>query len=292
MIDFFVLILSFLWGVAITPLSIKLSRQYDIVDLPGGRKVHEGIIPRGAGIVLWSGYTLWLLFFAVDPFFVKITSTAAVLVFLTGYLDDMRTVGPYLRLCVHFASALMVVLFFDFGIYQSLILTIWLTGMISAYNLIDGLDGLCLVSFLISSVIACLYTLSSIWLPLIGLGGGVLVWNFPMARTFLGDGGSTLLGLLFSSHFIFSLSGSIEPLSVTALPFILFLCGGIPVIDTLFAIVRRIIKGASPFKADRLHFHHRLLDSGCSKVATLSILAFLNFLLVMAGFILLTGHMI
>ena len=287
-----ILVLSFIWGVGITPLSIKLSRQYDIVDLPGGRKVHHGTVPRGAGIVMWSGYTMWLLFVAADPFFLKFSSTATVLVFVTGYLDDMRSVNPMLRFFIHLMSAFLIVYFFDTSILKSAILVFWITGMISAYNLIDGLDGLCIVTFLISTFVALLFTPTFVWIPLIGLGSGILVWNFPVARTFLGDGGSTLLGLLFSSHFVFVSIELIEPLSVFALAFILFLCGGIPVADTLFAIIRRSLKRSSPFVADRLHFHHRLIDAGVSRIKVVIILGFVNFIMVLSGFVLLTGCMI
>jgi UDP-GlcNAc:undecaprenyl-phosphate GlcNAc-1-phosphate transferase len=287
-----ILVLSFIWGVGITPLSIKLSRQYDIVDLPGGRKVHQGTVPRGAGIVMWSGYTMWLLFVAVDPFFLKFSSTAAVFVFVTGYLDDMRSVDPLLRFFIHLMSAFLIVYFFDTDILKSAILLLWITGMISAYNLIDGLDGLCLVTFLISAFVAVFFTSTYVWIPLIGLGSGILIWNFPVARTFLGDGGSTLLGLLFSSHFVFASIELIEPLSVFSLAFILFLCGGIPVADTLFAILRRSLKRSSPFEADRLHFHHRLLDAGVGRIKIVLILGFIHFIMVLSGFVLLTGHMI
>ncbi len=282
-----VVILCFIWGLFVTPLSISLSRQFNILDRPGGRKIHEGIIPRGAGIVLWSGYMLWVLFFVKDPFFLKFSSTAATLIFFTGYLDDMNPVNPYLRFLLHIVSASIIVLSFQFEVFTSIVLIFWIAGIVSAFNLIDGLDGLCIITFLISGFLAI--TVSgdlAIWLPLEGLAFGVLFWNFPVARTFLGDGGSTLLGFLFASHFLFSTSVTLQALSLLKLMFILILWGGIPVIDTMFAIIRRTISKASPFRPDRLHFHHRLLDYGLGRISVVIIMALIHFCIVYTGYFL------
>ena len=88
---------------------------------------------------------------------------------------------------------------------------------------------------------------------------GVLCWNFPLAQTFLGDGGSTLLGFLFASHFITVTSQTLAKARFHELILLLLLWGGLPVLDTLVAFSRRILRGKSPFYPDKGHLHHHLM---------------------------------
>lgn len=275
--------LLFLWGFCITPLSIDLSNRYRIVDHPGERKIHTSVTPRGAGIVLWLGFLLWCLF-AVNEFpVVRFFGMGGTLVFLSGYWDDMKTLNPLVRLMIHVIAAGFSLFFLFLPVTHMLVCLLWITGMTNAYNLIDGANGLCLFMFISASCLAGFCGSASFFVPLVCLSAGVLYWNFPRAKTFIGDGGTTLLGYLFSSYFIYSLSSRLDSVGYVELPFLLLLTGGVPIIDTLFAIIRRLWNGKSPFSPDRGHVHHRLLDRGISPVLTVLILTFFQILIVGTG---------
>jgi UDP-GlcNAc:undecaprenyl-phosphate GlcNAc-1-phosphate transferase len=285
------LILQFLasltWGVLVTPVSIFLARRFRVLDEPGGRKIHSGTVPRGAGIVLWLGHLLWVLLAGGPVPTSKMIAVGATLVFLVGYVDDMKQTSPYLRLGIHLLAAFIVVSSLSSAALTRALLILWIAGCTSAYNLIDGMDGLCLSLTIATAFLFCVSGQVLPWFPFAGLCLGVLFWNFPFprARTFLGDGGSTLLGFLCASQ----MAGSIakEGVDPFALMFVLALMGGIPVLDTLLAVSRRILRGRSPFLPDRGHLHHRLLDRSFPVPAIIVMMGTMHLALLVSGMTLL-----
>jgi UDP-GlcNAc:undecaprenyl-phosphate GlcNAc-1-phosphate transferase len=269
------------WGAGMTPLSIKLSHHYRILDVPGGRKHHLGNVPRGAGIVLWMGYLLWVLLGASGSFFLKLSATGATIVFLCGYWDDIRPLNPIVRLVLHIFAAFLVLIPIELPWTHRILMLLWIAGTTSAYNIIDGLNGLCLSMFIVATLMASRLSAPSFWLPIGSAALGVLHWNFPRARTFLGDGGSTLLGYLFASQLTFSIytnyvGNTPQLFSIWKLIIFLLLWGGVPVLDTVASIIRRLCHRCSPFLPDRGHLHYRLIDKGFSPVQTLGILVLLH----------------
>jgi len=266
----------FLWGLIVTPVSVSIAKRFRILDVPGGRKIHDSVVPYGGGLVLWTGYILWTLFFMPHIAVGDCYGLSVTIIFLTGYLDDITPVKPMIRLSLHFVAATLVVIPLHIDLPTKVLLIAWITGMTNAYNLIDGVNGLCLMLFLSSAIVISMGSRNTDWLPFVGLTLGLLRWNFPKASTFLGDGGSTLLGFVFSSHFILSFQEKItEVPGIIMLAIILCVLGGIPALDTLYAVVRRSLKHGSPFVPDKHHLHHRLLDMGfsvCSVVAILSVI--------------------
>jgi UDP-GlcNAc:undecaprenyl-phosphate GlcNAc-1-phosphate transferase len=275
-------LLLFLWGASVTPLSIILSNRYLIVDQPGERKIHMSATPRGAGIVLWLGFLLWSLYAVEGAPLLRFLSIGGTFVFLSGYWDDMKTLNPAARLLVHILSAGIFLLFLPVPLRHIPICLLWITGMTNAFNLIDGANGLCLMMFITASVIVSLLGFPLL-LPPSALAAGVLFWNFPRARTFLGDGGTTLLGYLFATLFLYSAAPFLDEIFVLQLPFLLFFAGGVPVLDTLFAIIRRMARKKSPFVPDRGHIHHRMLDKGFGPVTTVILLSFAQICIVSGG---------
>ena len=112
---------------------------------------------------------------------------------------------------------------------------------------------------------------------------GILCWNFPAAQTFLGDGGSTLLGYLFASHFMTSALPNLKSVRIYEFILLLVLFGGIPVVDTLTAFTRRMLSGKSPFYPDKKHLHHILISLTGSNILTVSIILSLQVLMLFAG---------
>ncbi|NLL36092.1 MAG: undecaprenyl/decaprenyl-phosphate alpha-N-acetylglucosaminyl 1-phosphate transferase [Fretibacterium sp.] len=255
---FLVGLAGFFWGGFITPFSIKLARSYKIMDHPSARKIHAVQMPRGAGLGLWAGYLLWALSIVELAPEVRWSATGATLVFFCGYLDDMQSQSPFLRLAAHFLAASLVVFPMQLPPLTAFTCLAWLTGVTSAYNLIDGVNGLCTSLFIASSLALVFWGTSLEGAMMACMALGVLCWNFPAAQTFLGDGGSTLLGFLFASNFIRITARLLVRLQIHELILLLLLFGGVPVLDTLIAFSRRILEGNSPFYPDKKHFHHLL----------------------------------
>ncbi|MDR1019250.1 MAG: undecaprenyl/decaprenyl-phosphate alpha-N-acetylglucosaminyl 1-phosphate transferase [Synergistaceae bacterium] len=282
-------VLNFLWGIIATPVSMKLSRTFRLMDVPGGRKQHSAVTPRGAGIVLWTGYLLWALVNPNPGVEVPYVATGATLVFLVGYMDDMHPLPPMKRLFVHLAAAAWVILPLSVPVSQKILLSLWVAGCTSAYNFVDGMDGLALSLALVTSYLAYLGGNPYTWLPFCGLVSGVLLWNFPHARTFLGDGGATLLGYVCSSHLAWDLFPRFFRMNVAVMALLLVLIGGAPVVDTLCAMTRRMLHKKSPFYPDRGHVHHILLDMKLRTWQVLSLLVVAHGVLVGAGYRLLAA---
>lgn len=277
------------WGALMTPISIFLSVRYGAMDYPNQRKIHHEAVPRGAGIVLWSGLLLWTLLFAKPSFELRIIVTGCTVVFFAGYLDDMLSLSPFGRLAVHFVAAAVSLM--AVGAQNALymgVLLFWVAGVTNAYNFIDGMNGLALsMSFLSLSFVWILSGCEWI-LPLVAMIMGIFFWNFPVGRTFLGDGGVYLVGYFLSTVVMLWLL-PLE-LGFYGLCFMLLLVGGVPVIDTLFVIVRRVMAGKSPFYPDRTHVHHRLLDKGFSFGQVLAILCFLQVICLSGAFLFLKAN--
>jgi UDP-GlcNAc:undecaprenyl-phosphate GlcNAc-1-phosphate transferase len=205
----------------------------------------------------------------------------ALLIFLLGIYDDLRTVGPYLKFGVQtlagamlFAAGLRIsdipLLFgaHQFSWFVGLPLTIfWVMAITNAFNLIDGLDGLAAGSALFSTmvlfVVATLGGMSLVSLVTLALAGailGFLRYNFNPATIFLGDCGSLFVGFLLSA---LALQGAQKAptLIAVAIPLVSF---GLPILETVLSIARRFISGRPVFTADREHIHHKLLEHGWS----------------------------
>ncbi len=280
-----VFLFALAWAVLVTPLGIALGRRYKVLDKPGGRKRHKETIPLGGGWTLFSGVLIWSLMTDESAQGIPWVSTGLALVFLVGYLDDMKPMKPFPRLVVHGIAAILGVMGVpELALWQRVLFAIWITGMTSAFNLIDGMNGLALSLSGLTGMVWMLFSRALQWPFLVGSCLGVFFWNFPRARTFLGDSGSTFLGY-FCSVFIM-LDGAVAfaemgPLLTCS---VMLLLGGIPVFDTCFAMGRRLVCGVSPFCPDRGHFHHRLLDRGWPVSSVLIILSALHVGCLMVAF--------
>lgn len=279
-------LILFFWSAILTPLAVKIAERYRILDCPGGRKCHEGVIPRGGGLVVCSGFLVWALGSGILGQNLASVVTGAILVFFVGYLDDLSPVAPLFRLFIHIIAAIMVIRSLEVDLVLKILFLLWVAGMTNAFNLIDGMNGLALTLSSLTTLTALIYRGGPWWSGLLGLCIGILIWNFPKAYTFLGDGGSTLLGFLCSSMLVIDFSFAFYAMSYDKLILCLVLLGGIPVIDTLSAMCRRIWNKKSPFTPDRGHLHHILVDKGLTQQSALLILSFLHLGLVAFGFLL------
>jgi UDP-GlcNAc:undecaprenyl-phosphate GlcNAc-1-phosphate transferase len=214
----------------------------------------------------------------------------ALVIFGIGVLDDLSRLSPRVKLLGEFLTVGAVVWFADLSFSTVEVIAIgsisfpnwfgfglaclWIAGMANAVNLIDGLDGLAsgitLLGLIAISVVGFLLQIPDVtWLStlLIGCLLGFLVYNSRPASIFLGDCGSLTLGYLAGC---LCLLASASPTENGVVPegtingIFPFLAFALPITDCIFAIVRRILRGRSPFSPDMEHFHHRLMAKGLS----------------------------
>jgi UDP-GlcNAc:undecaprenyl-phosphate GlcNAc-1-phosphate transferase len=260
--------------LALVPLVRRLCVRWGIFDQPGHLKIHGEPIPRfgGVGIAfsLAAGVAAALhgargsaLFFAA----------ALGLVWLAGFVDDLRELGPPFRLLAQIGGAMLLyaggwrVPFSPAG-FAIVAQCLFVILFVNAFNFLDGADGLAAG---ITAAIALGYAampgvgLSAFgyavaW-SLLGACVGFLVFNFPPAKIFMGDSGSTVLG--FSVAFLgldfIGARGGGAAASSSLFP---FLIAGLPILDALVVVARRLMKGSSPFRGDRGHFYDFLLAAG------------------------------
>ncbi len=298
---------------ALTPLVRRLAFRMGAVSVPGGRHVHKRTIPRLGGIAIC------LAFFApmVGLLFVQSSSVAMVFraqsvraiglfvgggaLCLLGVLDDTRRVRALYKLYAHLAVAVLAFacgfridvirlpIFGDLsmGIFSLPVTVLWIVGIINAINLIDGLDGLAggvvffaaltnfIVAYLSGSIMVALIMASTLGAVL-----GFLCYNFNPARIFMGDSGSYFLGFILATT---SLLGSMQPASTAVSLLVPILALGVPIFDTLFAMVRRFLERRPIFSPDRGHLHHRLLDMGITHRRAVLILYGISVIFTMAA---------
>ena len=273
---------ALLVSVILTPILRDVFRSYNIVDRPGHRRIHRHPVPRIGGIPIAIAYGI-AIFPLSDP------DTAlggplwkllpgAVIVFLTGLLDDFFSLKPAVKLGGQIAAALLV---FHSGLsvgtlgsetplplWLNLPLTVfWVLLTTNALNLIDGLDGLCagigMVATLALFGAAALYgnrALEYATLPLVCALLGFLVYNASPATVFLGDSGALLIGFLLGCYGMIWTQKTSTMLSLL-MPLIAL---SVPLLDVSVAVLRRLLRQQPIFSADSAHIHHRLLDRGLS----------------------------
>lgn len=256
------------------------------------RHVHQSPLPRLGGVAIFLAFSvsvsLWLGLSLIFPRLVKgLAPTTllhiyvpACLIFCLGIYDDLRGAGPYLKFAVQTIAAVMLFaggmrvldlpLIFPHSLpwFVGLPLTVlWVLAVTNAFNLIDGLDGLAAGSALFSTLVFFVCALvnhswmeSLMSVTLAGAILGFLRFNFNPATIFLGDSGSLFIGFMLSA---LALAGAQKaPTFVAvAIPVVSF---GLPILETLISILRRLISGRPILTADREHIHHRLLQMGFS----------------------------
>ena len=288
--------LSIILSLISMPIIIHFCNKHNIFDYHDARKVHSGNISRLGGVgIVFSFITSAALYLVFTTQLSVLKSLplliAAFLIFLFGILDDVLTLPALLKLIVQLTAAGLVT-FNGYRFTQifgwilplpvSYILTFgWIVGVINAYNLIDGLDGLCgSLSFSAVITLGVLYSLSSnmeagLCFILAGAIFGFLCFNWPPAKLFMGDDGSQFLGFmvatipLYTSSDIFEYNKFLIMLILTAFP----------VFDTIAAIWRRLRDKRPIMSPDRSHLHHKLLNIGYTKHQALRLIVFIQTLL-------------
>ena len=283
-------LLAFIVTFMATPYTIKIAHKVGAVDVPKDeRRMHKKAMPKFGGPAVILGFLVSVIYLLIvmsmestislngtEKYGMKLLGMflGIVVLSITCIIDDIKTIKPITKLTGQIIAAIIAVAFgvrigdidlaffntSELGEIFSIIITIiWIVGVTNAINLIDGLDGLSSGI----SVISALSPLISIILitALAGALVGFLPFNFAPAKTFIGDTGSNFLGFSLSIISILGVAKTYT-MAVIVLPLIVL---GLPIFDTLWAIIRRLIKGKSIkaiFKADKGHLHHRIVAKG------------------------------
>lgn len=315
-------ILAFICALAASlygiPRIINVANRKGLFDTPDQeRKIHAHTIPNLGGIGIFFSFIIIASLFITNPLSEKwhYIVAACVVLFLVGVNDDLLSVSPYKKLLAQLIAAFITVCLADirlsslhglFGIQElsyinSVILSVLgCVFIINAYNLIDGIDGLCgslavLVTLLfgICMDIGNVSGAACVAFSLMGATFGFLRYNIAPARVFMGDTGSLLIGYIIAVLSIVfvntynantSLALIIHSQQGAMLIALSFLF--VPVFDTFRVFISRSVRGISPFKADRSHLHHYLLDIGLSQSMSVMMLVGANVLLIIIAFLL------
>lgn len=289
---------------ALRPFAIALK----LIDRPGGRKTHHGEVPVVGGLAMLLGIVFGLGFVPLSEITVASFLAGCALLVTVGLLDDRFDLSPWFRLPVQVAAAALLVggsnavvtslgapfgevevLQHGFGAYAFTILLI--VASVNAFNMQDGMDGLAGATGLVAltalaflALDAGAFVASATSLTVVGAVAAFLISNVPArfnqdVRCFMGDSGSTLLGFAVAWLCI---TVSQHPVNAAA-PVTLLWVVALPLFDFLWTIVRRLLRGSSPLRADDEHLHHLVLKAGFGVRGTLVIFVMLAVLIAAVG---------
>jgi UDP-GlcNAc:undecaprenyl-phosphate GlcNAc-1-phosphate transferase len=278
----YIFIVPLIIAVCATPFVKKLAFWIGAVDHPNERKVHTRIMPRLGGVAIFIAATSGIIIFTNESFFPMYWMLLGSLVIVaTGILDDMKPLSAKTKLLAQIIAAMIVVYggiridfinvpltdqVIHFGQWSWLISILWIVGITNALNLIDGLDGLAagvssiaLSTIFVMSLLMGNIAVATISLILLGSTVGFLFFNFYPAKIFMGDSGSLYLGFFLATLSILGFK------NITVISYVLpIVILGVPIFDTLFAIIRRFRSGKSITAPDKGHLHHCLISMGFS----------------------------
>lgn len=295
-------------SVVLICLLAPLAQRIRLVDIPCARKRHDREVPLIGGVAVFLSFVVTWLFaattFAGDAFSIPLSLMAAALVaggllLLTGLLDDLIDLSIGWRVALTLIAAFIFTAFagleqlylgdlFGFGdvtlsgLACTVFIGICVFGMVNAFNMLDGVDGILGLNVLAAFVCFHLVTGMKPAIELVVLAGalcGYLISNLGLTRfaprTFMGDNGSMLMGFLVAVTLLSAASGQwndvryIEP--VTALYIV-----GLPLIDMVTVTLRRLANGCSPFRANRDHLHHLILNTRAPKPLAIALITLLG----------------
>ena len=286
------MIISVVVAYAATPLSIRIANKFGIIDKPKDeRRVHKKPIPRFGGMGIFLGSMAALIIPAGMNNKIQVAMLGGALMYLLGIIDDILDIKPLVKFGGQVAIASIVYAlgvritfisnFFGLKLAYSntnlmlsagvgyLVTVIWIVGITNAVNLMDGLDGLAAGSTAIMALslayVAYIHgaRLGSmpVCIALVAVAGGCLgflPYNFSPAKTFMGDGGALYLGYMIA---VLSVISPLKRATVVG-ALIPMLTLAVPIFDTAFAMLRRVLSHESIMKADKGHLHHHLMAAG------------------------------
>ncbi|HPA56296.1 MAG TPA: MraY family glycosyltransferase [bacterium] len=285
-------IVSFLFVLVTTPFLIKIGIKHGFVDKVDQRKIHQGVIPRigGIGIAMGTLFPLFLLYFynnfVSQTLFGSIENVVVIIfgglsISILGLFDDIKGLPAKFKFLFQIALAVIAIycgfsinaMSTPWGVVQlgwvgHFITVLWIVGIINAFNLIDGMDGLssgvsffaCITIMSLSIVNGYMFV-ALVSAALAGAVVGFLVYNFNPAKIFMGDAGSMFIGYVLA---VLSLKNQSKGHTIVSM-LVPIIAMGLPILDTTLAFLRRFLRNQSIFSADKQHIHHILLSKGLNQ---------------------------
>ena len=294
---------SFLISLFAVPFVRKIGIRNNYLDRREENKDLKELKVRIGGFAILISFLSSLVFIyfllglkieLINTLQLRVIIISSVLISIVGIVDDIKSLPPFLRLIFEIFISIYIwikgiridlesfslfdINFLDHNIFlfiSFLFTIIWIVGMINAINWIDGLDGLAcgasiiyaffifIFGSLTNNILVCILSTS-----LIGSNLGFLKYNLRPAKIIMGDGGSYLNGFLLSILSLISVGKFTSGLNFLILLLLFF----IPIVDMMNVIISRLIKNKSPFIADRIHIHLRLIDKGINQDKVVNIL--------------------
>jgi UDP-N-acetylmuramyl pentapeptide phosphotransferase/UDP-N-acetylglucosamine-1-phosphate transferase len=301
-------ITAFLLVFLAIPSIINIARVKHLYDLPDERKTHAEAVPTLGGVAIFAGVIFSIILWTPFEVFgdLQYILAAFVIIFLVGAKDDILPMSPYRKMMgqvfacfiLVFKAQVRLTSFYGvFGIHAlpeaaSIIVSVFtILVIINAFNLIDGINGLtgALATLISVTLGTWFYLIDRVDLAIIAasLAGATIAflrYNVTPARIFMGDTGSMLIGLISAILVIEFIEVHAEiptsPYAFRAVPAVAVSILILPLFDTLRVFTLRILRGGSPFKADRNHIHHLLIDLGLGHMQATMILLAVNILFI------------
>jgi UDP-GlcNAc:undecaprenyl-phosphate GlcNAc-1-phosphate transferase len=295
-------LISFCLCLPLLAVSLLASRKMRLVDKPGVLKIHAKPVPVVGGVAILFSMSVAVLitqivrgqeYYVAEEFLAFFGGGACLCAI--GLWDDVRPASPFSRLFLEvLVAGIVVKAGYSIKMTQNdwiwyLFSILFLTGLINAVNMLDGMDGLAGgVSLLSSAGFGYLFYRAGLWTPLLmslaltGSLAAFLTFNFHPAKIFLGDNGSYLLGF---TAFLFSAVLAPQSLKIGGLTGIILVIG-LPVIEAAMTIVRRLWRGRSPLAGDRSHLYDLLFQWTGSQVKTVLMCYAIQVALIITGILL------
>lgn len=294
---FVIVLVTFVSSIILVPIMRKVAIHVNALDEPNARRLNKIAMPTLGGLAIFFSFMLGYMLYANQSLQMLSILMGSFLLVIFGMVDCINPVKAKYRFLVQVVAAAIIVFYGNivlneitiFGKYfffpqpWNYILTIlFIVTITNAINFTDGMDGLASgissIYFLTIAIISFILKRSDgldVILSLIMLGStlGFLVYNFPPAIIYLGDTGSQFLGFIIA---VIALLG-FKTATFTSL-IIPVLILAIPLLDVVFAIIRRTLKKENPTKPDKSHFHHQLLKMKFSTKTSLLIIYFIEIL--------------
>ena len=269
-------LLTFFISLFLTPVIIRINKKFGLLEKPENGKIHTYSVAKFGGITIFISTLPFMHYVGIQEYNMFLYVSSFIII-LTGIIDDYKSLNAYIKIFLQFCAIIIVLLFIynqeilEDGnlmlIFFTCIIIFWFLFCTNSINLIDGVDSLaCGIAITILAYLSYLFYLTEeIYLAqycLVLLAGilGFLIFNFPSATIFLGDTGSLFIG--FNISLLTTLYVLKNP-EINSVLIVGLLCT-IPILDSMYAIFRRIKKGHSPFRGDLEHIHHKLYFMKCN----------------------------
>ena len=301
-----IVIVTFIFSAIIMFLMRKIAVHVNAMDIPrseeGNRHIHKTATPKLGGVGIFLAFLFGYMLFGEQSVKMNSVLIGSFIIILSSIVDDINPIRATHKLIAQIVAASVIVFYggilldvitafgytFDFGILAYPITIFFIVACTNIINLIDGLDGLsggiCTIFYITIAIIGFFQgrvgsLVMVLTLIMLGATLGFLMHNFHPAKIFAGDG-ATFMGFIIAVITLLEFKGPalisfFVPVSILA----------IPILDTLFAIIRRVLKGQPPFQADKQHLHHQLLGMNFSQVVTVLIIYGINILFAVATLI-------